>query len=84
MTVVCTKCGKEITIQEFVPSIFYARCNRCCSMDEGNRNYVYAHLGNTKERAIKVIIRSGYAKRIDDEIQRKECVSKNTDMDTLF
>lgn len=84
MKVVCTKCGGEISLHETFPLGFYARCNKCCSVDEGSKNYVYAHLGGTKEKAIQVMVDAGCAKRIDNEICRKKRVQKDAKMDSVF
>lgn len=84
MKVVCTTCGGEITLHETFPLGYYARCNKCCSINEGSKNYVYAHLGGTKERAIQVMVDAGCAKRISDALYRKERVSKEPTVDSVF
>lgn len=84
MKVVCTKCGGEISLHETFPLGFYARCNKCCSINEGSKNYVYAHLGGTKERAIQAMVDAGCAKRISDEVYRKKCVQENATVDSVF
>lgn len=84
MKVVCTKCGGEISLHETFPLGFYARCNKCCSINEGSKNYVYAHLGGTKERAIQAMVDAGCAKRISDEVYRKKCVQEDATVDSVF
>ncbi len=84
MKVVCTKCGTEITLHETFPLGYYARCNKCCSINEGSKNYVYAHLGGTKENAIRAIIDAGCAKRVSDEVYRKKCIQEEPTVDSVF
>lgn len=84
MKVVCTNCGDEISLHETFPLGYYARCNRCCSINEGSKNYVYAHLGGTKERAYQAIINAGCAKRVSDEVYRKKRVSQESTVDSVF
>lgn len=83
---VCTKCGREIKIDEIFKGGWYCRCNVCASLNEGQRNYVYDHLGSTRHRAIQVIISKGFAEYRDvkDEIYREECFQENEEMDKLF
>lgn len=84
MKVVCTKCGGEISLHETFPLGFYARCNRCCSIDERSKNYVYAHLGGSREKAIQVIVDAGCAKRISDALYREKCVQEDATVDSVF
>lgn len=84
MKVVCTKCGGEISLHETFPLGFYARCNRCCSIDERSKNYVYAHLGGSKEKAIQVMVDAGCAKRISDALYREKCVQEDATVDSVF
>lgn len=88
--IICSKCGEEITVAEGFPGGFYARCNCCCSMEEGSNNYVFSHLSTSPKKALRLIIMKGLAKEIDNEgetineISGKERVSKNPKMDTIF
>lgn len=84
MKVVCTKCGREISLNETFPLGFYARCNVCCSIDERSKNYVYAHLGGTKDKAIQVMVDAGCAKRISDALYREKCVQEDATVDSVF
>lgn len=84
MVTVCTKCGKEITIDTSTPGLFYARCNRCCSLDVAKANHVYGFLSRNKYRAIQQMKNKGLAKDIPDEIYRKKCLSENPTVDSVF
>lgn len=84
MKVVCAKCGGEISLHETFPLGFYARCNRCCSINKSSKNYVYAHLGGTKDKAIQVMVDAGCAKRISDALYREKCVQEDATVDSVF
>lgn len=84
MKVVCTKCGGEISLHETFPLGFYARCNKCCSINEGSKNYVYAHLGSSKEKAIQAMVDAGCAKRISDALYGEKCVQEDATVDSVF
>lgn len=84
MKVVCIKCGGEISLHETFPLGFYARCNKCCSINEGSKNYVYAHLGSSKEKAIQAMVDAGCAKRISDVLYREKRVQEDATVDSVF